>query len=142
MAHRRSFLQLPGRAIPYTDDETETEQTVDGADFVVDEASGEADVADEVLVEVGGDAGSSLRPGDPEAAGGIEGGGKGLEAASESGAAGGEVEHDVEGPRAVVRVVTASGSSPSVASKSSGASISASRAPGLMPSFFGSGVPE
>jgi len=46
------------------------------------------------------------------------------------------------GPRALDLTSTLSGSSPSVSSKRSGAPTSARRDSGLMPSFFGRGVPE
>src|SRR3977135_2526171 len=45
---------------------------VDRAHLVVDEPLPETDLANDVLVEVGGHAGSSLGPGDPEPAGRIE----------------------------------------------------------------------
>jgi hypothetical protein len=44
--------------------------------------------------------------------------------------------------RTRVLSATPSGSRPSVRSKPSGAPISATRDPTLIPSFFGSGVPE
>ncbi len=46
------------------------------------------------------------------------------------------------GPRPSGCGVTPGGSSPRVSAKSAGAFTSARRAAGLMPSFFGSGVPE
>ena len=45
-------------------------------------------------------------------------------------------------PRALRRTVASSGSGPSVLSNPTGAPISATRDPALIPSFFGSGVPE
>jgi hypothetical protein len=45
------------------------------------------------------------------------------------------------GPRTLRRTRTPSGSAPRVTSNPSGALIRPSRAPGLIPSFFGSGVP-
>src|SRR5206468_4098429 len=67
---------------------------VDGAHFVVDEAVGEADVAEAVLVEVGGDARGALGPRDPDAAVGPDRSGEAGEPALQLSGLGGEQEDD------------------------------------------------
>ena len=44
----------------------------DGADFVVDQPGGQANFTNEILVQVGSDAGGLLGPGDPQAASRLE----------------------------------------------------------------------
>src|SRR5467141_3843759 len=65
---------LEGSAILHAHDEAQAgPDVVDRAHLVVDEPLPETDLAHDVLVEVGGYAGSSLGPCDPEAASRIEG---------------------------------------------------------------------
>src|SRR5581483_10354618 len=69
---------------------------VDRAALVVDEAGVETDRLDDGEAEVGRDPGRLLRPGDPEAAGAVEGGEEPSEAPHEVDATGDEDERDVE----------------------------------------------
>src|ERR1700682_2234305 len=68
-----SLAVLTRSAILHAHDEAQAgPDVVDRAHLVVDEALAETDLADDVLVEVGGHAGSSLWPCDPKATGRIE----------------------------------------------------------------------
>src|SRR6185503_12138860 len=72
---------------------------IDRADLVVDESLGQADLAYEVLVEVGGHAGAALRPRDPEPARRLQRGRERREAGTYGGRVGSEQERDVDGTR-------------------------------------------
>ena len=105
--------------------------------------AGQADLAHDVLVEVGRDAGAALRPGDPEPAGGLQRRRERRELRAHGRRSSAKSDRRRRRRSRPARTnSTPGGSSPSVAAKPSGAPTSSTRLPSRMPSLRGSGVPE